>query len=166
MSPGSNCRRALLRTSLVVLLLAPLHVAFAFGQDSGGGHAMSPVGAWHFQILDNAGNEAFTAYVVFHPDGTSLNTPSVATDLVAYGTWEKIDDHDYTMSFYFALIDDATGEQTGNLKIVQPFTLDDKDNMHGEAESFILLGTDPIDPNAVIPLPGVQRFIGKRLPAA
>ena len=126
---------------LLLLLLLPGAAAFAEG-DGDERRSMSPVGVWHFQIFHD-GEEAFTAYHVLHRDGTTVTTPSVLVDQTFYGEWKKVNGHDYVMTYYAALVDEATGVQTGNLELIQRFTLDDRNHLHGRSELFLFAG-EPI----------------------
>jgi hypothetical protein len=149
-------------SAVLILFFLPLSLSWAQG---GGGNGVTLVGAWHCQIYNAAGNPVFTALQVYHPDGTTLNTPSVAPDATAYGTWRKLSGRDYTSAFYFAIIDEGTGAQTDTLQIVNPtITVDDRNHMHATAETFILVGTDPVDPVGVIDLEIFQTIECKRLP--
>ena len=137
--------------ALAFLLLLLHSPAFAHGPSHafarGRINAMSPVGAWDAELSGGT----LKALHVFNFGGTTTNTPSTITTATAYGRWARIGKNLYRQTFYI-LDSDDDGNLLGYLKVEQEFRMVDKDTMEGEGDLFFLVGSDPLNPDDVIPL--------------
>jgi hypothetical protein len=146
--------------ALGLFVLLPTSVALAQGQ--GDGNAMTPVGMWDFQIVDDASGITHKVLVTFHFGGTATAIGTIDPLLSLHASWEKTGSRTFVVSWYSLLTDPGTGEHFGYIKSIVENELVDKDTIEGRTESWLLIGTDPFDPIDMILL-GTSHDTGSRL---
>lgn len=151
--------------TLTMLILLPLSAAFA--QAGRSGNAMSPVGTWTIETIDDdpmAPHNWHLENIQF--GGTATGGAWTAALSTGYSTWKKTGPHRYLMTTFVMFPDDNPDppDEGGYIKDIKELWLIDKNTLEGRSEGWWVVGSDPLGPIVFGPLWGATLY-GTRLEA-
>ena len=130
-------RRITLGLAMAVLMLAASSLVAA-----GGNKAMSPVGVWainYVDDLDPASNN--TVVQQYNFGGTMSGVAWTDNTTNSVGTWRKAARNRYISATWLMIPD-----SDGYLKLNEEFWMIDKNTMEGRQEGWWIVGQDPLAP--------------------
>jgi len=125
------------------LALAGLTLAASSLVAAGGGNqAMTPVGVWAINYVDDLDPDANNSVIEQYNFGGTMSGVAWSDNKTnSVGNWRKVGRNSY-ISTTWLMIPDGDGY----LKLIEEFWMIDKNTMEGRQEGWWIVGQDPLDP--------------------